>query len=192
MTIQVGWDGTLYDDCYVVGQDDGLGGFGSALADIGSSLGSALGSSSGGGASDSGLGGSLSSLFSGTGDTGSAIGNVFGQLAKTALPAVTKAAEGAVSKALSHPSQQQPSPPGQGPAQVPSGRGSAQPSSALPQTPARRAVHAIDSHTRLNQILTRLAKKYNIAPPAKPAGFVSKMMGATNTPKSTGDFGPGF
>ena len=169
---------------------------GDFLSDAGSALGSVFGSSSSdsstpsfgssdGGGGLGGIGSSLSNLFSGTGDTGSAIGNVFGQLAKTALPAVTRAAEGAVSKAMTrHPSQKM--------QQGPMRQGSAQQTAPLPQTPAAPATHATSPQDQLNAVLVRLATKYKMPPPAKPSGFVSKMMGGQSPSNSSTDFGPGF
>jgi len=168
---------------------------GDFLSDAGSALGSVFGSSSSLGSTPSlgssdsggglgGIGSSLSNLFSGTGDAGSAIGNVFGQLAKTALPAVTQAAEGAVSKALSKtssPSQQQQQQQSQ--PQQPKG---------LPQAPPTHVMHALNPQAQLNTLLTRLAKKYHMPPPAKPAGFVSKMMSPSANKTSSTNFGPGF
>jgi len=220
MTIWVGYDGMLYDDeaqgGIYTGQDNGGlgglgdiasslggtdagsgGGFGSALSDLGSSFGSALGGGSGGGTDGgSGLGGigsDLSNLFSGTGDTGSALGDVFGKLAKTALPAVTQAAEGALTKATqrSTPSQQRSIPSQQrstsSQASTPSQQRSipSQQISSHLATPGSgggtplhvRHKHDVDPKIRLNLVLSHLAKKYNLPPPAKPAGFVSKMMG---------------
>jgi hypothetical protein len=219
MTIWVGYDGMLYDDGseeVFVGQDggDGLGGlgdiasslgsdgadsggagsFGSTLSDLGSSLGSAFGSSSmpsgADGSSGGGLGGigsDLSNLFSGTGSSSSALGDVFGKLAKTALPAVTQAAEGALTKATSRSSQPQmpvhPALQSQSPQATP-----VHPALQHPALPSRgggggppvahvRQKHDVDPKVRLNLLLSHLAKKYNLPPPAKPPGFVSKMMG---------------
>lgn len=188
---------------YFVGADD----FGSSLGDIGSSLGSAFGGDSGGSSggsgglgslfgtdAGSGSGGgsgalsSLSNLFGsdagsggGSGDTGSTIANLFGQVAKVAVPAVTKAIA----------SSQKPSSQGSAaPSAARAPSASSAPPNPSPMThpsasaPKGQAAHvsqhrkALDPKARLNLVLTHLAKKYGLPTPDGAPGstFVSKMM----------------
>ncbi len=177
---------------YYVGQDD----FGSALGSIGSALGSAFGGS-GGGAGGGGSGGfdfgsiasSFGSAFGGSGgapgggggDTGSAIANIFGQVAKVAVPAATQA----ISKAAqSHP-QAQTQAPTQHPATT----------TTAPSQPHTRQSHAVDPKVRANLVLSHLAKQYGMTPPAgggagsqgnktslaDVGSFVQNMMGGPKT-----------
>lgn len=180
---------------HYVGQDD----FGSALGSIGSALGSAFGGSggAGGGAGGGGGGGfdfgSLGSSFgsalgsgdaggSGGGDTGSAIANIFGQVAKVAVPAATQAISRA---AQSHPQAQAQTqtqaPAGTSttpptvPVQRPAGMTTQHPS----QQPHPRKQHAVDPKTKLNLMLTHLGKKYGMTPPAGGGGAAGADSGKT-------------
>jgi hypothetical protein len=202
----VGYDG-------FVGQDDGGGGgfdFGSALSSLGTAAASAFGGSGGGGGAGGAGGGgggfdfgsamsSLSSAFGGSGgggggsggggDTGSAIANIFGQVAKAAAPV----AERAISQAMQqHPSQQ-----AQQTQQLPQHPSQqAAPPAAHPQAPrgkpAVRQKHAMDPKARLNLVLTHLAKQYGMPPPekstaAQAGAFMNDMMkGPGSTPSGSG------
>jgi len=162
-----------------VGQDD----FGSALGSIGSALGSAFGGSGGagggaGGGSSGGFDfGSLASSFGsalggsggasgggdGGGDAGSAIANIFGQVAKAAVPAATQA----ISKAAQqHPQAQTQAPVAQtqAPVQHPAA------TTTTPAQPHVRQKHVVDPKVRANLVLTHLAKKYGMTPPPGGTG----------------------
>jgi len=227
MTIWVGHDGTLNDDegdgpavtgdpmMYVrtdgqtyVGADGqayvGDMDWGSALGSLGSAAASAFGGSGGGGGGG-GFGGSggggggfdFSSLSNGS-DTGSAIANIFGQVAKAAVPLATQAISQATQQ---HPSQQPPAGGSQGSQmstqQPPAGgsQGSQTPAQAATRAQATkpgaaRGKSSTSPKDRLLLLLAHWAKDYNMPPPDKSAGghvgdFMNDMMkGPGSTAKS--------
>lgn len=191
----VGQDGLIY-----VGDDD----FGSALGSIGGALGSAFGGSGGGGG-DGGSGGggfdfgsavsSLSSAFGGSGgngsgmgggggDAGSAIANIFGQVAKAAAPVAAQAVSHAFSQgttphpqsqAVQHPSESG-TPQGAHPATHPA----AHPAAAHPR-------QAGSPKTRLNILLSHYAKDYGMPAPDKtPLDHAGDFMNNMMSPSSQG------
>jgi hypothetical protein len=179
MTIWVGHDGALHDDegdgaaapvagGHYVGEDD----LGSAFGSIASSLGSAFGGSGGGagGSAGGGAGGSgvdFGSLFKGvsstvsqaaSGDTdaGSAVADIFGQVAKAAAPIVSKAA----SQAITQQGQQQAAQKQAAqPPVAPSGQARTPASKPGPRPTGTR-----DPKARLKILLGHLAKQYGLPP----------------------------
>ena len=196
-----------------VGEDD----WGSALGSIGSALGTAFGGSGSGGGGGGGggggfdfgsLGSSLGSALGqaadsggGGGDTGAAIANIFGQVAKVAVPAATQA----IARSQSHP-QPQTQPPVQAPTGTPTAppvqqrartapvQRTTQPSAQRPSQPRARQGRALDPKTKLNLALSHLGKQYGLTPPSdsgkstlgEVGSFVQNMMGGPKDAKDTG------
>lgn len=210
-----GYGPDVYGGFYVGEEGSDLG---SAFGSIASSIGSALGSSGGGGGGGGGggagsvdfgslfkdVGGTISSAASGETDTGSAVANIFGQVAKAAAPIVSKAASQAITQsqqqaqrtqqaqqsqqAQQAQQKQAPSLPSGGGARAPvapggqAGRQTGRQTGGQAKGP--RGPSNQDPKARLKMVLNHLAKQYGL-PPLTP----DKKAPAVTPPVATGWFG---